>query len=151
MERSNASLPRDDQSLCEKADESACTAERDSDVQGAGHPHRHPVRLDEDLAVAGGSGSGIREGPRNLEHCRQVHGGAGERRSVAEGLRTSTPLNWVPFVVNGAYTPSRWSVAARPLRMPMPFDADHGRPEGPGEAPPARPEGDQTAAAGTAP
>jgi hypothetical protein len=45
-----------------------------------GDTHRHPVLLEEDLAVAGGSGSGIREGPRNLERCRQIHGGAGERR-----------------------------------------------------------------------
>ena len=42
-----------------------------------GDPHRHPVRLEESLVVAGGTGSGIRNGPRGLELCRQIHGGAG--------------------------------------------------------------------------
>ena len=56
-------------------------AERGPDLRGAGHPCDHPLQMEEDLAVAGGSGAVIREGTRRLERCRQVHGGAGDGRA----------------------------------------------------------------------
>ena len=44
------------------------------------HPRDHPLRMEEEVAVAGRSGAGIREGTRRLERCLQVHGGAGDGR-----------------------------------------------------------------------
>ena len=65
--------------LDREANEPAAQAERDLEIRGAGHPRDHPLEMEEGLAVAGRSGAGIREGPRRLERCRHIHGGAGNR------------------------------------------------------------------------
>ena len=58
---SNASVQRGRQACCEEADEPANAAVRRQDFIGAGHPCRHPLQLEEGLAVAGKGGADIRE------------------------------------------------------------------------------------------
>ena len=62
-------------------DAPAPQAERGSDFRRAGHLRYDSLQMEEDLTVARRGGAGIREGPRGLERCRHVHGGAGERRA----------------------------------------------------------------------
>lgn len=62
MEKSNASLQRGRQGLCKKADEPASPAEPGPDLGTTWHLRGHPLQMEEDLAVAGRCGAGIREG-----------------------------------------------------------------------------------------
>ena len=96
----NAPLQRGCQSRCEEADESTHAAERGSDFSRAGHPCRHPLQLEEGLAVAGSAAdkftevmetAGLnatelsaycREGglfPEQVELCRQAAQDANEK------------------------------------------------------------------------
>ena len=51
-------------------------------------PHRQSVaQISQELAVAGGGGTGIGERPRGLDCCRQVYGGARERWVQCHGAQ----------------------------------------------------------------
>ena len=86
------------------------------------------LQLEEDLAVAGGGGAGIAEGPRGLERGRQVHGGAGDR--WAERHRTQRLLPGA-----GPVPRAGGALAAGIAGCQREAGADPERTEGAGEAP----------------
>jgi hypothetical protein len=102
----------------------------------AGHSRGHPLQLEQGLAAGGGGGAGIAEGPRGLERCRQVHGGAGDR--WAERHRAQRLLPGA-----GAVPGAGGALAAGIAGCQREAGADAERTEGAGEAPRPGPAGDQ--------
>ena len=80
-------------------------------------PHRQSVaQISQELAVAGGGGTGIGERPRGLDCCRQVHGGARERWVQCHGAQCllqgagPVPGTGRPLAADGPYRGQRPSV-----------------------------------------
>ena len=72
--------------------------------------------MEEDLAVAGRGAAVFREGTRGLERCRQIHGGAGERRTQLHRAQRllpragSVPGTGEPLAAGSPYLGHRPSV-----------------------------------------
>ena len=66
MEQCYASVQRGRQGRCETADESATASKRGPDLSTAGDSCRHPLQLEEGLAIAWVGGSCFSEGSRGL-------------------------------------------------------------------------------------
>jgi len=139
----DASLQRGLQGRCEEADEAASAAERCPDFSRTGHSRGQPLQLEEGLAVAGRGGAGIREGTRGLVCCRQIHGGAGDRRAQCHGAQRLLPGARPVHGAGGTVEAGRPGCQRK-------ASADLERAEGAKEAPYPGPAGDQCAQKGAA-
>ena len=113
-------------------------------ISAAGHSRGHPLQLEDGLAIRGAGGSCLSEGSRGLGAGRQIHGGHRNRRLEHDGIERLLPGEGSVSRAGGPLAPGRPGCECRAA-------ADHGRAEEPGEAPPGRSAGNQTAAAGAPP